>query len=294
MDAAQLLQLGVSGIVTGGIYALIAVGFIIVYNVTGIINFAQGEFVTLGALITVSLYSNAHLSLPLAVIISIAAVTLVGVVMERLAIKPAKNASLVTFIIITIGISTAIRGAALLFWGTDSFTLPEFQRLFDIKSLGGAHISYQHQWIMVTTLLCFVGLVMFFEYTYLGKAVRACVINKNAAQLMGISPQRMSLLAFAIAGAMGALAGIVITPLTSANYDMGLMLGLKGFVAAVLGGLTSIPGALVGGIVLGLAEAFGGGLVSSGYMNAIAFLILVVILFTRPDGFFGSKGGSRV
>ncbi|MGE5405810.1 MAG: branched-chain amino acid ABC transporter permease, partial [Candidatus Saccharibacteria bacterium] len=250
--------------------------------------------VTLGALITISLYNGAHLSLPLAIIISIAAVTLIGIIMERLAIKPAKNASLVTFIIITIGVSTAIRGAALLFWGTDSFSMPEFKRIFDIQSIGGAHITDQQQWIMIATILCFLGLVMFFEYTYLGKAVRACVINRDAAQLMGISPQRMSLLAFAIAGAVGALAGIIITPQTYATYDMGLMLGLKGFVAAVLGGLSSIPGALIGGLVLGLAEALGGGLVSSGYMNAIAFMILVVILFTRPDGFFGSKGGSRV
>lgn len=291
MDMSQLLQLLISGLILGVIYALIAVGYIVVYNVTGIINFAQGEFVMLGALIGVTFYT-AHFPLWLSMLLAIAVAAGLAVIMQRLAIQPAGNASLVTFIIITIGISIAIRGAALLFWGTDPHILPAFSsQQFQLLQ---ARIASQGIWILVITILAFLLLFLFFERTYPGKVVKACVINPNAARLMGISPQAMSLLAFAIAGGMGALAGVVITPITMATYDMGLMLGLKGFVAAVLGGLTSIPGALFGGIILGIIESLGAGYLSSGYKDAIAFLILILILFVKPDGLLGKIGGKRV
>lgn len=292
MDAGQLLQLLVAGLVLGVIYALIAVGFIIVYNVTGIINFAQGEFVMLGAMLAVTLQQY-NLPLPVIMLVAVTVMALAGMLMQRLAIRPARNASLVTFIIITIGISIALRGAALLIWGTNPYTLPAFSSQPGLVWLG-AHIQVQSLWILAITLLAFAALFYFFELTYPGKAVKACVINPNAAQLMGINPQSMSLLAFAIAGGMGALAGVVITPVTLASYDMGLMFGLKGFVAAVLGGLTSVPGALIGGVLLGILESLGAGYISSGYKDALAFLILVLILFVRPDGLLGKIRGNRV
>jgi len=292
MDPGQLLQLLIAGLVLGVIYALIAVGFITVYNVTGIINFAQGEFVMLGAMLAVTLHKY-NLPLPLIILVAVAAMALTGMLMQRLAIRPAKSASLVTFIIISIGISIALRGSALLIWGTNPYTLPAFSNQAGLEWLG-AHIQVQSLWILAITLLAFAGLFYFFEKTYPGRAVKACVINPNAAELMGINPQSMSLLAFAIAGAMGALAGVVITPITLASYDMGLMFGLKGFVAAVLGGLTSIPGALVGGILLGVLESLGAGYISSGYKDALAFLILVLILFVKPDGLLGKIRGNRV
>ncbi len=292
MDMSQLLQLLISGLILGVIYALIAVGYITVYNVSGIINFAQGEFVMLGALIGVSFYA-AHLPVWLAILLSIAVVALLAMLMQRLAIRPAKDASLVTYIIITIGISIAIRGAALLIWGTDPYSLPSFSGNQQLQFLN-ARIASQGLWILGITLLAFIGLYFFFERTYPGKVVKACVINPNAASLMGISPQSISLLAFGIAGGMGALAGTVIAPITMASYDMGLMLGLKGFVAAVLGGLSSIPGALLGGILLGIIESLGAGYLSSGYKDAIAFLILILILFIKPDGLLGKIGGKRV
>lgn len=292
MDYSQLAQLSASGLMVGAIYSLIAVGFIVVYNVSGILNFAQGEFVMLGALIAVSLY-GLHAPLWLAALIAVIVVTLVGMIMERLVIRPAKNASLVTFIIITMGISIAIRGAALLFWGTNPHNLPPFSAGASLQILG-AKIVPQSLWILGIALVSFFLLHLFFEKTYLGKAVKACVINPNAAQLMGISPQKMSALAFAIAGGMGALAGVVITPITLATYDMGLMFGLKGFVAAVLGGLTSIPGALLGGLILGLSESLGAGFISSGYKDAIAFLILIIVLFVKPNGLLSILGGKRV
>lgn len=292
MEQNQMLQLIASGLLLGGIYALIAAGYVIVFNVTGIINFAQGEFVMLGALIAISLVDTG-LPLVVGVLLSIAIVTGLGMAMECFAIRPARNASLVTFIIITIGLSTAIRGLALLFWGTDPYSLPPFSA-GGVLTIFGAKIVHQGLWILLAALVCFALLRWFFDRTYLGKAVRACVINPQAARLMGISPRRMSLLAFALAGGMGALAGTVIAPVTMATYDMGLMLGLKGFVAAVLGGLTRIPGAIIGGLILGVAEALSAGLISTGYKDAIAFLVLALILFFLPNGILGETGGKRV
>ena len=290
--SSQLLQFFLSGLTLGGIYALIGLGFVTTYNVTGILNFAQGEFVMLGALITVALYS---LKIPmiLAIIVAVLIVSLIGALIERMAIYPARHASLVTVIIITIGVSISIRGLALLIWGTDPYSLPAFSSGSPLV-LSGASITPQALWVIGTAIAVVISLFIFFERTFLGKAVRACVVNKLAARLMGISPQLMSLLAVALSAALGAIAGIVITPITFATYDMGLMLGLKGFVAAVLGGLTSISGAVLGGFLLGVLEALGSGLISSGYKDAIAFLILVLVLFIKPSGLLGGIGSKRV
>lgn len=290
--SSQVLQFILSGLTLGGIYALIGLGFVTTYNVTGILNFAQGEFVMLGALITVALVA---LKLPifLAIVLAVLVVALIGALMERLAIYPARHASLVTVIIITIGVSISIRGLALLIWGTDPYSLPAFSAGSPL-SLAGASITPQALWVIGTAVAVVIALFFFFERTYLGKAVRACVVNKLAARLMGISPQLMSLFAVALSAGLGAIAGIVITPITLATYDMGLMLGLKGFVAAVLGGLTSISGAVLGGFLLGVLEALGSGLISSGYKDAIAFLILVLVLFIKPSGLLGGVGSKRV
>jgi branched-chain amino acid transport system permease protein len=291
-QASQILQFLLSGMTLGGIYALIALGFVTTYNVTGILNFAQGEFVMLGALLTASLVA-AKVPLILAICLAVIGVTIVGVVLERAAIYPVRNAKMVTVIIITIGLSITIRGIALLIWGTDPYSLPAFTP-GNAMNIFGAKLVPQSLWVMGTALAVVIALFWFFERTFFGKAVRACVINKLAASLMGISPQLMSLFAISISAALGAIAGIVITPITFATYDMGLMLGLKGFVAAVLGGLTSISGAVIGGLVLGILEALGAGLVSSGYKDAIAFVILLLVLFIKPNGLLGKSGSKRV
>ncbi len=291
-EASQILQFFLSGITLGGIYALIALGFVTTYNVTGILNFAQGEFVMLGALLTASLV-GAKVPVLVAIPIAIVGVTLIGLALERMAIYPVRKAKIVTVIIITIGLSTAVRGLALLIWGTDPYSLAPFSS-GDSINIWGARLIPQSLWIMATAVVIVAGLFWFFERTYFGKAVRACVINKLAASLMGISPQLMSLFAIGVSAALGAIAGIVITPITTATYDMGLMLGLKGFVAAVLGGMTSISGAVLGGLVLGVLEAMGAGLISSGYKDAIAFIILLLVLFLMPNGLLGSSGNKRV
>lgn len=284
----QILQYFLSGLVVGSIYAVIALGFVTIYNITGIINFAQGEFVMLGGIIMFTLY---QLKIPLIIsfFLSLAFVVLIGALIERMAINPAKGASVITLIIITIGASISIRGIALLLWGTDPLVVPAYSE-GPSMAVFGARIVRQGIWVLAITLLIVVGLYIFFDKTYTGKAVRACAINPTAARLVGISVNKMSLLSFAISGGLGASAGMIIAPITYVTYDMGVMLGLKGFVAMVIGGLSSAPGAVIGGLVLGILESLGAGLVSSGYKDAIAFLILLIVLFIRSGTVWEGRG----
>jgi branched-chain amino acid transport system permease protein len=288
----QLLQYVVSGLMTGAIYALLAVGFVAIYNVTGIINFAQGESAMLGALLMVSLCSEGGLPLAPAFVLTVVIVAAAGAMLYRLAIRPARNASTTTSIIITIGASIVIRGAALIAWGTESYPLPAFSRGQPIR-VWSAVMRPQGLWVLGTTLISVAGLYLFFRRTAWGKAMRACAVNRLAAQLMGISQDHMATLSFALGAALGAMGGAVIAPITYATYDMGTMLGLKGFVAAVLGGMSSSPGAVTGGFLLGVLEATGAGLISSGAKNGIAFAVLLVILFFRPGGLFGARQDAR-
>jgi branched-chain amino acid transport system permease protein len=284
----QLLQYIVSGLTTGAIYALLGIGFVAIYNVTGIINFAQGESAMLGALLMVSLRSATGLPLPLAFVLTVVIGAALGAILHRVAILPARNASTVALIIITIGASIAIRGIALVIWGTDSYSLPAFTSAQPIH-LWSAVVRPQSLWVLGTALICVAGLYLFFQYTVLGKAVRACAGNRLAARLMGIEHDLMGTLSFALGAALGAVAGAVIAPLTYATYDMGAMLGLKGFVAAIMGGLGSFPGAVAGGLLLGVLETTGAGLISSGAKFAIAFAILLIILLVRPAGLLGAR-----
>jgi branched-chain amino acid transport system permease protein len=196
----------------------------------------------------------------------------------------------VTLIIITIGVSIAIRGVALILWGTDPLPLPPFTGE-DPIFIFSATLLPQGLWVLGMMVFVVAGLYLFFNRTITGKALRACAINRSAARLMGVSADRMSLFSFALSAALGAAAGIVVAPITAASYDAGTMLGLKGFVAAVVGGLTSMPGAVVGGLALGVLESLGAGLLRSGYKDAIAFLLLLVVLLWRPSGFFGTNVG---
>lgn len=288
---SDYLQFVLSGLSTGSIYALIGLGFVVIFNVTGIINFAQGEFAMLGAMLA-NTFVEADLPLPLAFLLSVAIVTLLGTLMERVTIHPARRASVVTLIIITIGVDIALRGIALLAWGTTPHRLPVFTKgpPFEIF---GAVLSHQRAWIMGSAVLILVGLYLFFYYTLIGKAFRACAVNRLAARLMGISPDRMSLMAFALSAGLGATAGIVIAPLSLVSYDIGLTWGLRGFVAAVMGGFVDPAGAVVGGLLIGVLESLSAGLLTSAMKNAVAFIVLFLILFFRPHGIFGARGVAR-
>ncbi len=279
---ALLPQLVLTGLTVGSIYALVALGFVVIYNVTGILNFAQGEFPMLGALLCASLLAGG-LSVPLAAVAAVAAVCVLGALVERLAVEPAYGSHPLTLIIITFGVSMAFRGLALMVWGADPYTLPEFTPGAPLVLLSGV-LTRQAVWAIGLSLAVVAALFLFFACTVPGAAVRACADNPFASRLVGISPRRTSLFAFTLSAGLGAVAGIVIAPITGATYDMGLGLGLKGFVAAVIGGLTNAPAAVVGGYLVGLIEALATGFLTPGYSGAITFLVLLLVLFLQREG----------
>ncbi len=294
MDISQqLLQYILSGLSTGAIYGLIGLGFAIIYNSTGIINFAQGEFVMLGAVLTISFLSTWQLPLHLAVPLAIAVTTLIGLIFERLTIRPLKNATPLSLVIITIGVSILIRGVVMLLWGKDTRALPAFSG-DDPLSVAGATMLPQHLWIFAVTVLVIIANKLYFYYSISGKAMRACSFNRRAASLVGIDVRRMVLFSFMISAALGSMAGIIVAPLTMTAYDVGIMLGLKGFCAAIIGGMSSGLGTVIGGLILGTLESLGAGLISSGYKDAIAFIILLLLLFIRPQGLFKKGETERV
>jgi branched-chain amino acid transport system permease protein len=223
----------------------------------------------------------------------VAASTVIGLLFERLAIRPLRQPTPITLVIITIGGSILIRGLAMLVWGKDTHSLPPFSGDEPI-GVGGATILPQHLWILAITLIIVLINRVYFYHTISGKAMRACSYNRKAAGLVGIDVRRMVLFSFMISSSMGAIAGIIVAPLTMTSYDVGIMLGLKGFCAAIIGGMSSGIATVVGGVVLGILESLGAGLVSSGYKDAIAFIILLLILFIRPQGLFGKAESERV
>lgn len=288
MELASLLQYLISGLTNGAIYALVALGFVIIYHATTIINFAQGEMVMLGAMCAISIY-QVYPSLPVAFLGGVALVTLVGILFERLALRPVKDPSPIVLIIITVGGGVFFKGVAMLLWGKEAYSFPSFSGEAPFH-LGGATLLPQNLWVLGLTAVVLLALEAFFRLTLVGKAMRACAYNPRAARLVGISQGRMVQLSFALSAGLGAAAGILIAPLTLGVYDMGTMVGLKGFCAAILGGLSSSFGGVLGGLILGVAESLATGLISSGYRDAVAFFILLVVLFLRPQGLI--RGGS--
>lgn len=277
----DLIQFVVAGLAQGGAYALIAIGFVSIFSVSGVINLAQGEFAALAGLTGVSAVA-AGLPLPIALTVAVAVVVAVSVAMERLAIRPVKRMTTLTSIILTLGVSTVIKAAMLLIWGPQGHTLPAFTG--GDLNLGGVSIRGQELWILATCAVVGGGVWWFYERTLLGKALRACSEQPVAARLVGISPKNATMLAFVVAGLTGAVAGVVTSPIYSSAWDYGLTLGLKGFVAATLGGLLSIRGAIVGGLLLGVLENLVAGYVATGLRDAVAFVVLIVLLLARPGG----------
>jgi branched-chain amino acid transport system permease protein len=299
----QLLQFLLSGITVGSIYALIALGFVTIHNVTGIINFAQGEFAVYGAFLSITVFSesrllsgNVHLDLgwplPLAALFGVVMTTLLGLLLYRIGIQTARNASVLSMIIITIGAAFVLRGLALLVWGTDPSRLPVFTQGPPIR-ISGAILTWQSIWVILVTAILLLLLYLFFNKTLTGKALRACALNPGAARLMGINTRRMAQLSFGLSAATTAVAGVVIVPATFMTYDRGLTLSLKGFVAAIVGGMSSPVGAVIGGLVLGILEALSAGLLSSGYRDAISFIVLFIVLAARLGGPLRRRGSGR-
>lgn len=287
MDAgAQFLQIVFASITNGGVYVLLAVGINIIYNATEIINFAHGPFVMLGAMIAASLVSSAKIPLILASLISIGIVALIGALLEFYGIRMMRKPTRVNFIIATLGAGIMIEGVAMVIWGKEAFTLPPFLGEKSIHIMGAA-LHPQTIWILLVAAVVIGILLTYYKFTISGKAMLACSINKDMARLLGIRASTVSLLSFVIAGAIGAIAGILITPITLTAYYLGLWWVLKGFTAAVMGGLGNLLGAILGGFLLGFLESFSAGYLSSGSKEIIVFMVLIFVLYVRPSGILG-------
>lgn len=349
---SDVLQYLFSGITIGAIYAMVGLGFTMIYNSTSIINLAQGEFVMLGGLLGATFVTSAkamgmppHVAIFVAFLLAVAATTLVGMLMEKLAIEPTdkltvfhyggiaaicfwlchsvakfllpvaliitivvvagcylllrrttiqsmRNPTVLQLIIITIALSIVIRGIAMFTFGKDPYFMDHFVSETPIRILG-ATLLPQTVLVVGVTVLIVVLVALFFGFTMTGKAMQACSFNRDIAKLMGINDHWMILLSFAMSALVGAVAGYVVTPITLMDYDRGPMLALKGFGAAVFGGLGNGYGAVLAGFILGILEALGAGLISSGYKDAISLIILLAVLFYKPSGMFGSAEAAR-
>jgi branched-chain amino acid transport system permease protein len=289
---AEFLQFFFSGLTVGSVYALVALGFTLIFNACGVINFAQGEFVMLGGMSTVFL-ALAGLPLPLAALIAVAITTAVGLVLHRFAIEPARDSTAVSLIMITIGASIFLRGLAQVVFDKRFHTLPPILGSEPLR-VGGAAILPQSLVVLGGAAAIVVLLWALIDRTLLGKALIATSVNRLAAHLVGIDTKRIVGLSFATSAAIGAVAGVLITPITLTSYDVGTLLALKGFTAAMLGGIGSPFGAVIGGLVLGMLEAFGAGYLSSQYKDAVAFVVLLAVLLTMPRGLLGRGKVERV
>lgn len=288
MNIELFFQYIVAGITYGVIYAVVAIGFNIIYNTTGIINFAQGEFVMLGGMTAVTL--SAFMPLPVSIIAAVLITMIVGALIEMIFIRWLESPSVLRMIIITIGLSILIREAALHIWGESVRTLPYFTGT-EVTSLAmaGVRISPQVLWVLGICSIIVIALNLFFSFTLLGRQMRACSSNRDAARLCGISARNMVTLSFVLSAGIGALAGAVVCPITYVQYNSGTELAIKGFTVAILGGLGNSMAAVAAGLILGILESLSVWIMPSAYTDVISISILLLILFVRPGGIFGSR-----
>ena len=282
------LQFLFSGLTVGAVYALVGVGFNITYNSTSIINLAQGEFVVIGGLMMWFFSESLQLPFFVSVALTIFAAGIVGLLMERLTIRPLKNPDLLLMIMITIAVSIVLRGILMLTFGKEPYVYPAFTEGEPVN-IYGAIIQQQALWVIGITGFCIILLFLFFKKTMVGKAMLACAVNPVAAKLVGINVSRMVMLSFVLSAIVGAIGGMAITPISLMEYDKGPMLAVKGFCAAIMGGLGSNRGAVLGGFIIGILESMTAGYIHSGSKDAVALVILLLILFIKPSGIFVSK-----
>ena len=288
MNLAQIVQYGLSGLTHGSVYAIVAIGFNIIYNATGIINFAQGEFVIVGAMTAISL--SHFVPLPYAIGLAVLVTTLLGGLVELVCIRPVRDPSVLRLIVVTIGVSILIREAMLHLWDEKVRSLPCFSGTANASlKILGAGISPQILWVLGACALIVTGLTLFFRFTLTGRAMRACADDRMAARLCGINDRWMVTLAFMLSAGTGALAGCVISPVTQTQYDMGAPLAIKGFTVAILGGLGNSMAAVAAGLLLGLLEVFVVSQFEVAYKEAVSIVVLLLILVFRPSGLFARR-----
>jgi branched-chain amino acid transport system permease protein len=287
-DAAYLAQTLVNGLSVGCIYGLIGIGFCVIYNASGIVNFAQGAFVMLGGMVTFALLTSVGMPMIVAGALATGAVALLGVAIERLVVRPLwdRNATMFVMILATLAAQIVLERATLIAVGDQPKSIPVFTDLPPIR-IAGVAIGYQILWIIGTSLLLIALLALFFQKTLVGRAMRACSINREAAALQGIPVSRMLALSFALSAALGAIAGILVTPTQFTAFNVGTPFAIAGFIAAIVGGFGRPFGAFLGGIALGLAQALAVFALGSGLKNVAALAVLLVFLFFRPSGILG-------
>jgi branched-chain amino acid transport system permease protein len=287
------LQFLFSGLTVGAVYALVGMGFNIIYNATSIINLAQGEFVVIGGLMMCFFLESLKLPFLVSIALTILTAGIIGFLMERLTIKPLKTTDLLLMIMITIAVSIVLRGILAFGFGKDPYGYPAFTE-GEPLNIGGAIIQQQTLWVIGITALSIIVLFLFYNKTIIGKAMRACAVDTTAAQLVGINVSRMVMISFILSAVVGAIGGIAITPISLMEYDKGPMLAVKGFCAAIMGGLGRGRGAVIGGFSIGILESMTAGYVHSGLKDAVALIILLLVLFLKPAGLLGSSAADRL
>lgn len=289
---SDLIQYLSSGLTVGSVYALIALGFTLIYNSTQIANFAQGDFAMIGAMTTVFAMASG-VPIIAAAVLGAAAAALAGLLLYTLAIRPARNSPVLGLIVLTIGASIFAKGAAQLVFDKRFHSLPSWIGASSIDILGAA-VQPQSFIVLAGAGVIVIGLAAFASRTLIGKGIAAVSQNSLAATLVGMNVPMVVTLAFVVSAAIGGIAGILAAPITLTSYDAGTLLSLKGFAAAMIGGMGNPVGAVLGGLLLGIGEAFGGGLISSAYKDAFAFLLILLVLVVRPQGLVGSRVRERV
>lgn len=286
----------INGLSLGSIYAIIALGYTMVYGIAKMLNFAHGDVIMVGAY--VSFVSITSLGIPplLALVIAMAVCTILGIVIERLAYRPLRASASLAVLITAIGVSYLLQNAALLIWTSNTKVYPSIVSFPPLRLFGGElTITGEMLVSVLTCIVIMIGLTLFTGKTKTGKAMRAVSENRGAAELMGISVNRTIAVTFAIGSALAAVAGVLYcSTYPVLNPTVGSIPGIKAFTAAVLGGIGSIPGTLIGGLILGIIEIFGRAYISQELGNAIVFAVLIIILLVKPNGLLGKKVNEKV